>query len=363
MTRFILLSLCILFAPVMAAAQFFEVQEDGPTIFYLDDHYYLTDKNCQFLSLIRESNFNYEERVFDGPFYDYDLDGHLVLEGNYAEGKKNGEFTAYHRSGHIKWETTFVDDYPEGIWHYYYPDGNPMLFVEYGERGLEITEYWDQTGRQRVKKGKGRYEMKITTTGYNEYGAMFLQKKGRVKNSKPHGLWRMDMIFEDGEELFVGFDRYLEGRLTAPIEIDAIGFEESRMSIIPLEEFVRAEFLISKNCQIDEYSGFTEYLDRLLNDSFRRWPVPQDSVLKAHFQIHVSPEGIPLKLEAVETFPHLSEARHLLGIINSITFWFPSFLEDNYIEDILDVHFDIYPDPATAVPQFFNIRINRQAGY
>lgn len=361
MTRLIIL-FCLIFMHFRSEAQFIERLDEGKIAFYLDDHYYLTDRNCQFLRIVREAGFDFQENIFHGPFQDFDLDGRLILEGTYTEGKKNGVFKAYHGSGEVKWETTYVDDYPEGETSFYYPDGMPMLLLKYGERGMEIIDYWDRRGRQRVKNGSGRYEMKIRLLGYNELGATFVERAGRVRNGKPHGLWKLELIFDDNETYFLGYDRFQEGRVLDRVpELNTL-LNEVRDVYVPLEEFTRAEFFISKNCNIDEYSGYMLYLQELLIEGFEGVPVHSDPTEAAHFRFKVSAEGVPQELEAVNTLSLANEANYLYRILDEIGYIIPSFLEGNFIEDVVDVYFDIIPDSTTRIPAIENMRITRQKG-
>src|SRR5690606_25679128 len=124
---------------------------------------------------------------FEGEFVDFNAAGRAILRGQYAGGKKEGKFTAYHPNGQVKWTVSFRNDVPSGPWLLYYPDGKPLLEVEYGATGTAIRNFWDARGRQRVTDGNGRYDFEIPADGYNPYGYVRYRRRGRVVDGRPHG--------------------------------------------------------------------------------------------------------------------------------------------------------------------------------
>lgn len=343
---------------------YFERLPNGQTRFYFDQNYFLSDKFCPFTSIERDAGFDTQNNRFDGDFVDHDLNGNVLLTGSYRAGSKEGEFKAYHGNGQLKWEAVYVQDQLSGMSHYYYPDGLPMISVFHGDQGIEIKDYWDQKGEQRVRNGRGRYEMRIEIDGYNEYGAEFITRRGRIRNGKPHGLWMVDFVFGDRSTEFIGSERYQEGRLDRsnnPQLYDLIG-EFVKTALLPLPWFLSGEILIGKKCTIDEQTGFTQYLLELLESWFEGEASTWIEGTRAKYKVSVDKNGQTLAVEALEDVPNDAYSRTIQGVLNSV-WWIPSWKEEGYIDDDLTVSFDVYHDPGFQALRFGNILISREEGH
>lgn len=342
---------------------YFEHLPGGKTRFYFDSSYYLSDKYCPFTSIERDAGFDTQNNRFEGDFVDYDLQGNILLTGSYRQGLKEGEFRAYHLNGQLKWEGEYVQDQPTGMSHYYYPDGLPMISVYHGDQGIEIRDFWDQKGEQRVRNGRGRYEMRIELDGYNEYGAQFLNRRGRIRNGKPHGLWMVDFVYGDRSTEFIGSERYQEGRLDRSHNrelYDLIG-ESVETALLPLPWFLRGEILIGKKCTIDEQTGFTNYLLELLESWFEGEVNEWMGGVQAKYQVSLDETGQATTVEVLEDVPNGSHSRTIQEVLKNV-WWIPSWKESAYVADTLEVSFYVYHDPGFQSLRFGDLLIVRQEG-
>lgn len=346
------------------APVFYESALRGQTRFFYDDHYFLADKTCPFKAIERVGTYDFRERMFTGPVIDFNLAGRVILRGNYRNGEKEGTFTAYHSNGQVKWEGAYAHDAPQGTWKYFYPDGKPLLEVKYGDEGVTIIHFWDRRGRQRVTDGKGTYEFAIEADGYNEYGYVRYNRKGKVVDGKPDGVWIIEYVFGDGKKEGAGHEVYEQGRFVRGYEsyTDESFFDAPRYGVLPIAFFPRGEALISKECSIDEYSGFTGYLSNHLEEWFEGEadePIDPQSI---RFTVEVDRNGEPGRIVIDSTFSRKRYADLLLEGVRNIGFWFPSFTDGTFINDTLTVTMEAFPDVIGNNVRFFDVKIRREKG-
>ena len=347
----------------VATPVYFDRVDSGQYVFYFDQFYYLSDKTCQFTAIERYTSFDFVGNMFQGEFMDYDHQGRLILTGNYSNGRKEGVFKAYHTNGQLKWETTYLQDFPDGEARYYYPDGKPMLTVFHGERGIEIKDYWDRVGQRRVRDGHGRYSMLVELDGYSEYGATFIQRQGRIRQGKPDGVWALNFTYANGDSQYIGSERYDAGRPQVNQNEDLYELlpGESKMSILPLNWFHRAELLISKMCSIDEHLGFSRYLEQFLDNAF----TGQISYFpdNAQFELELSITEAGILRRVAEMEPSRPEYVQMVSrVLTLVPYWIPSWKDDEYIADTLYLNIEIMRDEDSASPRFFIRSILRESG-
>ncbi|WP_257669362.1 toxin-antitoxin system YwqK family antitoxin [Parapedobacter tibetensis] len=344
---------------------YYEAAPNGMTRFFYDDNYYLADKNCQFKAIERVGRYDFQLQTFVGEFTDFNNQGTTILRGNYRDGRKEGEFKAYHPNGQLKWEVSYLQNIPQEKWKFYYPDGKPLLEAAYDVQGMWIYNFWDNRGRQRVTNGNGRYEFAIRTDDYNEFGYVRYNRKGRVVAGRPHGDWIIEYIFDNNKKVGAGHEHYRNGQFISGYEAfkDETFDKEPRYQLVPFDVFRRAESMIGKSCTIDEYTGFTNYLRKHLEEWFEG---EMDEVLepqKIEFVISVSKTGEPQKIEPISTFPNKIQASSLLNAFRWVGFWFPSYADGEYIDDILIVTMEVFPNIAERKLRFFDVNIQRTKGF
>lgn len=329
---------------------YFEKAPNDMMRFYFDQNYYLVDKNCEFKYIERVSSFDTKTNKFEGLFRDFDPNGRVILSGHYQNGKKQGEFKAYHPNGVLKWESTFMDDIATGPWKYYYPDGKPMLFITLGPSSFQINQYWDRRGQQLVKDGEGTYDIDLPIVGFTEHGYTRFNRRGKVKNGLPEGLWYISFV-EEGKK------RVLTHVLTEQYETGLLNgqrFEEGfDHLLIPKEDFVftptdyfsRAEYLLSKKCSFDEFTGFNifianKFVHYLEQFSFQS---SQDTEKTLSYAVKVSKKGIPSSATLLDTETVLSkEEKNIFErMINQIGYYLPSYSEGEPINDTLTITFTL----------------------
>lgn len=328
--------------------------------FYFDDSYYLLDKNCRFKFIERVSGFDTNKNVFDGAFTDFDQNGTVVLSGHYEHGLKQGVFTAYHPNAALKWEVTFEADKPTGNWHYYYPDGKPMLTVYYDNSGGKIIDFWDRKGRQRVKAGEGNYAFQMPFVFYNEYGYPFYERRGRIKNGLPYGYWTNSFVDEKGAKTLYTEESYDQnGMMTEGYNLFLDATYESPFGILPTSSFYTAESLLAKPCTFDDHSGFNTYLAQKFDALLAASPSLHNIEDHFSYEVQLSAEGVPEKsllkdsLQTQELNPYLEAA------LKEIPFYFPSVDQaENAMADQLRVYGKLSID-ASGRFHFHSFRIER----
>ncbi|MEH6304935.1 hypothetical protein RYH73_04735 [Olivibacter sp. CPCC 100613] len=345
---------------------YFEPLTDGTTQFYFDEHYFLVDKFCQFKSIERVGKYNISIKSFDGPFTDYNNDGKVILTGNYAQGKKEGVFTAYFGNGQVKWTTTFKDGKAEGISRYNYPDGLPMLEILYKEEGAFVQNYWDTRRRQRVTDGNGKYDFSVKAEGYNEYGYAFTNYQGNIKSGKPDGNWNIFLVYPKSEQDYAGYERFEEGVFKGGYdEINGLPYKNgSRIQVGPSLFFLQAEDMVSKNCTIDENQDFSMFITKKLEAAFAIYDAREllTGPAKLKIKADVTKTGSLRDLEMVEGLPEKEGDKIITNALKGISYWIPSYAENDYINDTFDITVDVMVDDESGRLRFYNLQIHREKG-
>ncbi|WP_293935338.1 toxin-antitoxin system YwqK family antitoxin [Sphingobacterium sp. UBA6645] len=332
---------------LMVAAQetetkpvYFERSNDSLIRFYYDMNYYLVDKNCEFKNIERVAAFDARTSKFVGKFVDYYPNGHRMLEGSYQDGSKEGVFTAYHPNMQIKWRATFVNNTPQGNWEYYYPDGKPLMTVNYSSAGSKMVHYYDQRGVQRVKDGDGNYNFRVPYPGYNPYGFPFIRFKGKFKAGIPNGLWSVFYENEKNSEL-AAVEEYHNNRLVrAEDYYTGERYAVQRFPIIPIVQFTRAEAIVSKQCNYDDFSGFLIYLIDYFNNSFANIQFSASEELNFSYEVDLTHDGVKKKSLVIEN-PFLSNtemAKAFEEVVSSLAYYPASFKDGEYIADKLTIN-------------------------
>lgn len=340
---------------------YFERLQDSLIRFYLDQNYFLTDKNCEFKSIERVAGFRRETNRFHGDFTDFDTYGQVILKGHYVDGQKEGRFTAYHPNNRIKWEVTFANNQPIGHWNYYYPDGKPMLSVSHEEPTPKIVSMWDRRGRLQVRNGSGRYEFRNPIDGFSEYGFTFYRTKGRLRDGQPVGLWNIYYENDEMSEAYqVAEEFYRNGKLEEGYHFfKDTEYKDTAFFILPYDNFYRAEALLSKECNFDEFSGFTLFLSASFNAYFARLHFPNEKTADFSYSIKIKDDGTP---DGKPTFSKsLSKPIQeiLERVLVEIDFYVPSFKGGEYIADTLTISGETVIGPEGEV-DFHRVKIERE---
>src|SRR5690606_36586088 len=167
-----------------------------------------------------------------------------------------------------------------------------------------ILNFWDKRGRQRVTNGKGRYEFSVIADGYNEFGYIRYNRKGKVVDGHPQGTWAIEYVFADGKKRKAGYEFYDKGRFVQGYEAytDEAFFDMPRYQLVPVDFSNGAEAMIAKGCTIDEYTGFTGFLAEYLSEWFDGPLDEMPDPVKIEFTVTVKDNGTPRGVEMNTTF-------------------------------------------------------------
>lgn len=334
-------------------------EQDGTYRFYLDELYYLVDRGCEYKYFERIASFDPQEHFFDGEIKDFYNNGRIALSGQYAKGLKQGEFTAFHPNGSIKWTGRFENDVEQDTFHYYYPDGKPLFTIRYAQGIPNILSYWDKNGKQRVENGKG-YIRSFSTPffQFNRWGYTAYEKRGRVINGVPDGYWAIYFIDHEDNQTLAVEEIYKSGLLIESYNlIDDEGTDESIFTLLPAHSFINAENFVFKNCNIDEHTGFTNYISQVLNDYFQSF---EDTISAQFFSytVNVDKNGKP-KDVMISSPINDGFTEHLQSAIHDIDFYYPSVDEEKVIDDRLFISGEITVNQKNKL-NFHSIRIKRE---
>lgn len=358
------LALCGSLDTATNAPVFYERGGDDTIRLFYDDRYYLVDKHCEFRAIERMGRYDFQRQVFIGEFTDFDNQGRKILEGRYIDGKKHGDFKAYHPNGQLKWQLIYSNGVPVGSLNLFYPDGSSLLEVSYADGGMRILNFWDRRGRQRVTDGKGRYEFPVMADGYNEFGYIRYNRKGRVVDGHPHGSWAIEYVFADGKKRDAGYESYNKGHFVQGYEVytDETFFEAPRYHLLPIDFFKGAEAMIVKGCTIDEYTGFTGFLAEYLSEWFDNGLDEMPDPVNIEFKVTVRDNGMPRGVVMNATFDTKRYADLLLQALDGVAYWLPSYNAGKYIDDTLTVTMEAFPDAGCQKMRFHAVTIRREKG-
>ncbi|MCL7988368.1 hypothetical protein M8998_10500 [Sphingobacterium sp. lm-10] len=339
---------------------FFERINESEVRFFYDQNYFLVDKHCEFKSIERRAVFDRATNKFDGSFTDIGADGSLILTGVYKQGAKNGNFVAYHPNQQKKWEVTFRDNRPTGYWNYFYPDGKPYLSVSFTDSTTRIVSQWDRRGRLSVNQGNGKYEFRNPVDGFSEYGFSFYSMSGRIKDGLPNGTW--NVYFENPEAKqseFAAEEFYRNGVLVRGYNLfDDAEYSTPVHGILPYDSFYRAETLLFKQCNYDDFSGFSVYIAEYFRNAFQLVQVNNTVKTDFAFEVRVRKDGSPRDSKIIKSLPDEIND-NFKKVIESIPFYVPSFNDGEYIDDTITVYGTMSSD-ADGTLQFQTNRIERK---
>lgn len=98
------------------------------------------------------------KRAFTGKVEDYTLSDQLLMSGTYTEnGSKTGRFISYYPSGKLQSEGSFVNNLRDGIWKYYYENGNIEHEVNFTPTSFTPINAYDSTGQKILSEGTGKW--------------------------------------------------------------------------------------------------------------------------------------------------------------------------------------------------------------
>ncbi len=120
----------------------------------------------------------------EGPREIYRADGTLAAKRDFRDGKRHGEWTTYDETGKQPLrEEHYVDGQRDGVWKYWYPDGQLKQEIRFedGKREGKSAE-WNEQGQPRLEANFGDDKLHGTTTRWFPDGRKIVQEydEGRL---------------------------------------------------------------------------------------------------------------------------------------------------------------------------------------
>lgn len=176
------------------------VQGQQQVKLYLTSDWKVT--NQENAAYFRDCHYDTDRFLLDGEVHDYIISGELFMVGNYIKGKRDGEFTFYYPNGKVESKGIYNNNIKLGQWHYYYSSGQLKQVINYAERNPDafkmytpffVIEYYDSQGKPLLQDGTGVWvNDSIRGSMYDTESLCTL--KGKFKNGKMHGKWRLVRI-------------------------------------------------------------------------------------------------------------------------------------------------------------------------
>ncbi len=330
--------------------------------FYFDSQYFLVDKNCEFFSIKRQSNYNTFLKTFEGPFTDYDIDGNIILTGSYKDGKRDGTFKAFYPAGFLKWQAEFSEGRAMGSWFFYYQDGSPMSILKIDGYRIYVTNTWNGKGKPVIKNGKGKFELIEPQFGFNEQGYESIIYSGTIENGLPQGSWRIFYGYPKGENEIAAIEKFDNGNFVGGTLMDNYRtYKESKIQFAPSTPYRNAERLIVKNCTIDDFYNYSLYLSDYLTGKFDLALLKGLPDKTIEFTLNVDKKGAGSNISLTKAFEDDTADKVLLYIIRSVPYWIPSQKDGAVIRDQLTVETDFTTD-SDGKTFFTNVKIRRSTG-
>lgn len=341
-------------------AKFFSHTKEGYTHFFYDEQYYLVDGKCKFRHYTRVIKQVKGNNSFDGFFTDYYNNNGVALTGTYVRGVKNGIFKNYYYNGKLKSEVTFINDKPEGTARYYYDNGTPWMIINHKDSRVFISDYWDPYGVKKVTEGKGRFEFKDWSWGFNDSGFNAVFYRGRLKAGLPAGSWNISLSYPRSPEELVSFELFEKGEFMNSYNIKNPYYPTKSSNLKFYPDFVdsRSQKFISKSCGIDDNQDYTNYIENFLNRNFDFSIITNsDSSKQFAFEVMIDEYGQSFTINSLEGEPSPVN-KTLIQLLNLIPYWIPSYIEGKTVPDKLTIKFSLRESQIEK--RFENFRISRE---
>jgi hypothetical protein len=338
------------FAQSDGIAKYLKPSIDGYIHLYFDQQYFLVDQDCPFKSYTRVIKYDKENGGYNSFFTDYDVQNQPVLTGTYKNGKKEGLFKQFYPTGIVKVDCTFENNLPVGKWNYYYPSGNIWIKIEMINHKIHIIDFWDEKGNQKVKDGKGNFNLVTDSFEYNEFGYTGLLCEGRIKEGKPVGIWSNSLVYPKGSPELIGNELFVDtGFVRSNYSYPENTPENaSLIRIIPNFNFINADFLQYKNCTIDDIKGFNVYLQNYLNKNLSMIWTFGDVPDTFKCIVKVNENGQSTEVILGENIPE-KFGRSLKFSLERVPFWIPSYKDGNTIKDEFEITFSKVIDDTDSL--------------
>ncbi|GAA4101452.1 hypothetical protein [Mucilaginibacter panaciglaebae] len=273
----------------------------------LNEDFELIEDSCA--SIFRYARLDTAFGKFSGHIRDVNkADPNVVrTEGTYdKDGNKEGLFVSHFANGQLESKGSFVKNKFDGKWELYYDNGKPRMNFEAHGHDVQLTDYWDPTGKKIVDNGSGKYRFNVDQIYW----------EGHLMDGRPVGSWYAYRSGKDEPPIMT--EMYKLGEFQVGRSPSGKEYKDSaRMELVSLDllPFTRAEALrtsaipcgvIASNIVHPQYKDGMDIYNNLLSEEVAQALKTTDlkPFKNNSFSVNgiVDDKGKLANLEAVDSF-------------------------------------------------------------
>ncbi len=239
---------------------------------------------------------------YTGKFRDYDMDGHIQMEGEYNNiGEKNGLFRFYYPDGKLMisgkfWQNLMIDE-----WQWYYSNDSLRAVINFdGPSGdFSFIKFKQPDGTTTLEEGSGKFEWYTNAYATGWYN---IKVYGSYSGRKRSGTWKYFLV-GTGDETYRFEEKYDKEGQFKKANISGAYYGEVPKSRYSDYAFIPPKVWITEQIQYDKFfntrpgSGDLALLNYLLNRKTSEVIVKNGKVENAILQIILSLDANRNRLE------------------------------------------------------------------
>jgi antitoxin component YwqK of YwqJK toxin-antitoxin module len=306
---------------------FYEFLNDSTIKAYYGESGGSTSKSCA--EFYRISQLDKHYFMFVGKTQDFYMDSTLFFDGFIDNsGFYSGKADYYSPNGKLLETGMYDKGYRDGIWKYYYKNGDFRRSVEFRQNTAKLIDFYTQGGKQKVVNGNGRYIDYLRLNVLTTYKTLV---RGEIKNGSFDGRWTLTNSMYGTMD---GMEYYDKGQFTYGVSIDMYG--DTVHTKDPLLTFF--EYIPQENLNLYKFffgctgsignpryktsSTLSElFYVELINNIESKISVKDIENQWFMVTFNVSPEKMLNNIQVKSSMKNEELSRTLTGIFNSMQDW------------------------------------------
>lgn len=162
---------------------FIEIKDDIFKI-YINENYKIEHKECDDYFLLCKINNSFE---LTDTLKVYNKKEVLIAKSYFVNSKIDGYFESFYDNGKKKITGNYKNGIKDGIWKYYYENGQLKKVISITEGYAKLLEFYEKNGKEKIINGNGYYKEDI------KIGNLFteINFRGNVLNGFLDGKWEI----------------------------------------------------------------------------------------------------------------------------------------------------------------------------